>query len=378
MQKTKHHFVPQFYLRNFSEHEGSICLVNIPNVRAVQHASIRGQCYRQKFYGETDKLENVLAQFEAESAPVIRSVIQGQPVHRYSKVHSSLLDFLALQFLRTRAAVEMATRMASLFTTHLAQESLWSADKNASNRRVIVNPGVDLPLSCLPDYIQATADLDIRVLRVACAARFITSDSPVVAYNQWCEGITHEGVTGTASRGLQIFFPLSPRCLLMLFDESVYSVDGEKTREVVIAHPRDVYKLNRLQAVFAQENILFSEWSDSTQLLDLIPKIAEIRKDNQVQLGIATSETTEPESQAESELLHQYTQMPNVHLKLTFSELYRRAQKIPLGERSRFYRHRIPPLDDDEALENLGRIGTKRFVLKSTQNWLTEWGNIIP
>lgn len=378
MAKTNHHFVPQFYLRNFSSAPGSICLINITKEFAVQFASIRGQCYRKKFYGETDELENVLAAIEDDVAPLIRAVIQGMPVRRHSNAHVLLLNFIALQFLRTRAAAEQAARQASLLSTYLAKCSLGDEGEGKDDLRVITRPGVGLPLSTLSVYIQAIADLDLRILRVACDGRFIASDAPVVAYNQWCEGISYQGVTGAACRGLQLFFPLSPHCMLMLFDERVYSVGGEKAREITINRPRDVHKINHLQCVFAQENIFFSEWNDRHQLINLVPRITEIRSQHKPKLHVAAAETIDPESGTASELVHQYVQMPNVHLKLKFSELHRRAQDVPLHDRPRLYRHNHVFPDPDAMPKPSGIKQNERFRLRSVEEWRANWGNVIP
>jgi len=79
LTKTNHHFVPQFYLRNFSENGGSICLVNIEKMIEVEQASIKNQCYRRKFYGSDNKLEDAFAQFEDEVVPLIRGLTYVTP-----------------------------------------------------------------------------------------------------------------------------------------------------------------------------------------------------------------------------------------------------------------------------------------------------------
>ena len=53
-------------------------------------------------------------------------------------------------------------------------------------------------------------DLALKVLVNRSGTEFITSDAPVVLFNQWCQDIRGMGTTGLACHGLQIFLPLSP------------------------------------------------------------------------------------------------------------------------------------------------------------------------
>lgn len=47
---AEQHFVPQFYLRNFSEDKKRLHLANIARAKAILNASLRKQCARTKFY----------------------------------------------------------------------------------------------------------------------------------------------------------------------------------------------------------------------------------------------------------------------------------------------------------------------------------------
>src|SRR5690242_6913738 len=98
MPKTNHHFVPQFYLRNFSNGRASISLINIAKALAVPTATISGQCYRPKFYGETNELEDAFSDLEGAVAPLIRAIIDGNPLPQLNtSQHLCVFSFLAFQ-----------------------------------------------------------------------------------------------------------------------------------------------------------------------------------------------------------------------------------------------------------------------------------------
>jgi hypothetical protein len=371
MPKNNHHFVPQSYLRNFSIERDAICLINIKRAHAVPTARIAGQCSRWKFHGETDELEDALGDLEQAVAPIMRSIISGGPFPASgTDAHLYLLFFLATQRLRTHDAAERMAHQASLFVTYVAKETGRREGIDIGNARIIFNDEVAFALSAARDFYPMLNDLDSRILRISCNARFITSDNPVIFYNQWCEGINYTGVIGAASSGLQIFYPLAPNCMIMLFDPNVYDVIGQKSGEILLTNPSDINHLNRLQCVFAQENLLFSYWDDREHILASLKKCTHLRNLQEVTLNVAKELINDPESLTESELLHGFIPMPDTHLKIKFSRVHRQARQVPLSERSGKYRDISMPSGDiglPDDVEN--RLRSKRFVHKSTQTW---------
>ncbi|WP_461622080.1 DUF4238 domain-containing protein, partial [Bradyrhizobium sp. 23AC] len=77
--------------------------------------------------------------------------------------------------------------------------------------------------------------------------RFITSDHPVVFYNQYAEHRTIRSNTGLASKGLQIFYPISPYHIIILYDEAIYKIGAKKSTSVDVTSVSDVQQLNDLQ-----------------------------------------------------------------------------------------------------------------------------------
>lgn len=80
MSKRRQHYVPKFYLRAFQSAPRRIHLYHLTSRSAVEHASLRDQCYIHKFYGPSEEIEDGLAELEGVAAPVVRSICEsGEP-----------------------------------------------------------------------------------------------------------------------------------------------------------------------------------------------------------------------------------------------------------------------------------------------------------
>jgi two-component sensor histidine kinase len=100
-------------------------------------------------------------------------------------------------------------------------------------------------------------DLTMKVLINRTDVEFITSNNPVVLYNQ-CFEEADPGVggnVGLANTGLQIFLPLSARHLLVLYDRKAYKVGHKKSDHSDVSNRDDVRQFNDLQYLNCVENL---------------------------------------------------------------------------------------------------------------------------
>lgn len=85
----------------------------------------------------------------------------------------------------------------------------------------------EFTLSNVSNSIKRTFDLKVKLLINTTVTPFITSDHPVIRYNQFLEMRRHPGGNaGLAAKGLQVFLPLSPKHMLLFYDDWVYKVGG--------------------------------------------------------------------------------------------------------------------------------------------------------
>ena len=101
--KKKQHFVPKFYLRNFSNSDGKcIHLINFKSQKTILRAALKNQCYVDYFYGKDLAVETGLAGIEGMSAIVIKYMLSTMSVAApLSNEHIVLVSFVSIQLGRT-------------------------------------------------------------------------------------------------------------------------------------------------------------------------------------------------------------------------------------------------------------------------------------
>jgi len=108
-EKKNQHFIPKFYLRNFSCNNNGkqIGVFNVDNEIYVKSAKLKTQGSKNFFYGYDGLIENRLADIEGELAPIIKSIIDTKTLpQRDSKEHFFLLGFVILTNLRNPVKIE--------------------------------------------------------------------------------------------------------------------------------------------------------------------------------------------------------------------------------------------------------------------------------
>ena len=328
----RHHYVPKFYLRAFSRDRRRVNLYNLKNERFVFGASLRDQCYVPRFYGRDERVETVLARIEAVAAPLFSKMRDhGAIPGGGTPERDALVFFIGLQLARTTGAQAHSLRMSQLLTEV-------AFDGRAPERALTPKQSTQIMLSLAPRIATSLADLALTLVTSSSDATFATSDDPVFKYNTYCEGLLHAGVTGTQCKGLQLFFPISPTKLLLLYDAAVYRLvrAGQRT---AMASPQDVDQLNRLQLVGAAENVYFEDSTTGRLLGQAASAAVAIRNASRPRIVLAIDDADE-----NSELLHQFWPMPQLDLRLSFITLRPKAQAHPLTMRMRQVRSPYEPV----------------------------------
>jgi hypothetical protein len=359
MSKRKHHFVPRFYLKNFESEPRRIHMYNLERQRAFSNVSLRDQCYQYRFYGKTDEVENELMEVEGKMAPIIRETIERRilPLHG-SKEHYGLLAFAVLQALRTAAAADEVRTSSEQFTEAVFGPAVEFGGMAPEDVPSSIDDPVELMLGMMGDILTIASDLQMHLVCTGRHAHFITSDNPVFQYNFYCEGTKGKGTLGWGQHGFQVFVPLSPSTLLVVFDPRVYKLGSRRFSVTDPIPNNDVDTLNRMQLIGASENVYFSEWKTAAG-------VARLHKEAQSSRNHSGPKVLEyvDERDVNHSLLHSFHQMPNLKLQLSFMSIRRDARRVPFLSRSRGVRRPelSPPTDSGELLVNDGRDHV-RFV----------------
>lgn len=260
-ENKKHHFVPKFYLKNFSVDGKSINTHNITHHKSIPKAKLKTQCYRDYLYGKDNTIEKYLSQIEGSAAQTIRDAIDLKPPIAATPSHAHILIHIIIQQLRTTYAIDTTNEMLDKFAKHLAILKGMSPEDLEGINLELTEPGPFL-VTIASDQWHLATDLKYKILVAPEAIDFITSDNPVIYYNQMFEDFDNLGSgLGIASAGLQIFYPISPKTLIIFYDAKAYKIGNKKDKVVHIVNPNDVNEINKLQVVNASENIYIYDLS---------------------------------------------------------------------------------------------------------------------
>ena len=313
--KRRNHYVPQFYMRQFSSTGKAIHLVNTTSLKPVQNASIAHQCQQKNLWNSD--LEEAFQDFEADSKKVVY-----QKDGDYSQV--TLIDwyvFACAQYLR----LPRSSDPLKVITRQVVDDWLqWQLERNPELRDVdtsytLTGNSIEMQVSVLPDCLVAMQGLKAQVVDIE-SPGFILGDKPAVLYNQYCEQVEHHGHLGFNRTGIQLFMPLSPKEYLLLYDGQVY--DYVKSQRVT---DTDIEILNTLQIIQSESNIYFSNWADRERLLSHTRAVGR-------SFGYGWPRTSQC-SVCPDNIIHAAPLMPAIGLDLSFLRVKRKTTRLPYNKR---------------------------------------------
>lgn len=337
MNKRRQHYVPRFYLKNFSlENAKQINLYHIGTKKLYNNVSLREQCYKKNFYGIDN--ENYLAEMEKHFSIVIKYILLNYDLPFITNAHRYLMAFVAVQMSRTKKFADDLNSFIEKFNQLILlrnQEHFPNIDVTKI-KIGLKNPVLEtLPYSY--KILLSIEDLHCHLLFANNENQpFITSDSPVFVYNKYIEELK-SAKNGLLSEGVLIFVPLSSIVCLLLYDSSVYKVGKNNQSKTFNLSLDDIFQINSMQFINADQSLYFNSFYNSyyfTQISDKYykaresakPKVDEYQEDNNINKSIVIT----------------YHQMPNLNLNLSFLSIRRNAKRININERNLRFRKEMP------------------------------------
>ena len=351
LNNREHHYVPQFYLKSFSCLPKRIHLYNLNRNLAIKGVSIKNQCRRKHFYGENNEVEKSLADLENIIALSLKYILNNMKVPEKNGEHIPLYLFVALQLLRTKRSANKINQLIDIIHKKVLTLDSKFNDVDIEEYEFGYDTPSIMSLKLLPEMAEAIDDLDMHLVIIKNNRSFITSDNPVIRYNQYCEGIPDVGTNGGLSRGLQIFLPLSPKLLLILYDENIYKVSSKKLLMSNSATNNDIESLNLFQVISAEDNLYFSEWDEKDKIKKLVAQSESVDSLDDIQ----EKEYAEVGNEDKSRIIQTFELVPNMKLNLSFLKVRREASRIPNKSRIRQLRKRLPKKyyrDQDDERES--------------------------
>lgn len=261
-EKKNQHYIPKFYLRNFSYHSNDkqIGLYDIFNYFFFDKAKLKTQGSKNFYYGKDGKVEDFLCEHEGRFAKIIKDIIANQSLpKKLSNEHFELLSFLVFTDLRNPVRIESMKGMFSEMEKRLIE-----IDNNVDIGKFVPKmsheESIEMSFSMIPEIILNIADLDYKLLLNETSIPFISSDFPVIKYNQYLElKKWKQSKTGFGTIGLQIFIPLNHKLVLLFFDSTIYKVGTRKQKCVPIFQIDSINEINKLQFINCFRTIYFDE-----------------------------------------------------------------------------------------------------------------------
>lgn len=252
--KRRQHYVPKFYLRNFSKNKKSIGLYRFIEGKIIKGASIKDSFWKEYFYGEDASVENKLAEYEGKWNDIISSVIAREQLPDNEKELVLLRFFMLITSARTwKRGNQINKEVAVLIKKLLEVEEPTLFNTSMAERLSIriANPSL-LFINSAQQILPLMIDLKMDVLINKSAINYITSDNPTVFCNQlFLEKSLTRGY-GWGEHGIQFIVPISPKIAICMYDSKVY-----KMNKNIISSIDTINKLNELFMNNADESIVF-------------------------------------------------------------------------------------------------------------------------
>ena len=326
----ENHFVPQFYLRNFSSASSCTSLFNFAGQRFISKASIKHQCSRRNLYEYRSDLENDFAELESDVSSVLRKVEKdGNLPDAGSDDWITLLTFIVFQQLRTPGAAQLSDNLAE-YMGQLVMEgdsrfTEYESDIVKFKREHSVALTLSSAAEILPLALQLKAHLFVNITH----REFITSDDPVVLHNQYCEGIDYKGSRGWDCAGIQAFWPISPSKLVVLYDRDTYIIPGSGVSK--LSREADVAQLNSLQILNAKQNVYFAGRERADRLIAQCRELSGQRPSSRS--TFVESESMQSLSRNSGSLLHFFEELLPINLKVSKIRVNKQSARVPLDQR---------------------------------------------
>jgi hypothetical protein len=282
--KKNQHYIPKFYLKNFSyqNNKKQIGIFNLKSSFFYQRSKLKSQGSKNFFYGYDGVIEDWLSEIEGHLATFIRDINESlKPPKKHSEKHIELLAFINLTYLRNPVQIENIKASREQVKKRLLELDP-TVDVNKFIPEVSHESAIDTALSGVKDAIENTSDLAFKLLINKTSIPFISSDFPIVKYNQFLEERKWQhGKTGLGLMGLQIFVPINPELIIILYDSETYKVGTKKSDTLEITSRKDVDQFNSLQILNCIETVFFNEQINEHYIRGLYDKCKGLPRPNQ-------------------------------------------------------------------------------------------------
>lgn len=285
----KQHFVPQFYLENFTDSKNSIHAFDI--IKGESFSTTTENIAHQKYFydyepldqfiGKEQAIEKALAVFEGESATAFRKLVAGLKANDLSDLtkadYRQLADYIITQQQRTpesrikgtQLAIEMERQLrAKGASDDFIKESGLEADKYDPQFQQIyalLNSGVLGEIEDLCDRYWIFWSNQTK-------HNFYTSDHPVIGYLH-------------TEKAYEIYFPITPRYSVSILAKDQFPLMTDKHQKInALRDPENVkfYNIRMLEQCNRQ---IYNAENDFRLAKKIVKEIPSLRDPNRQRIA---------------------------------------------------------------------------------------------
>lgn len=332
--KENQHYVPKFYLRFFSfENNGKqIGIFNKDTGYYFRTAKLKTQGSKKYLYGKDGIVEDFLGDIENHLSPILKNIIETEELPKiFSVTQVDILTFLILMDLRNPVRKKQFAKSTELMKERILYKSKNPKEKiiqeieeyqkeNTSHQEQILKAN---------KRVGYCIDLNFKLIKNETKTPFISSDNPLIKYNQFMELRKYKfgSHNGYGTVGEQFMFPLNEKYLLLFYDTNIYKVGNKKEKTVVLNEEKDIDQLNLMQFLNSTKILYFNENISEYYLNKLKNKATKYRKPNEVYLNVYPKETNGSSDELEELLFIGITDL-KINLRLNKIKILGKANAI--------------------------------------------------
>ncbi|MCU7837707.1 MAG: DUF4238 domain-containing protein [gamma proteobacterium symbiont of Taylorina sp.] len=229
----KHHYVPQFILRNFSiGKKKRIFVLDKRNLKVftshTKDIAHENHFYKDDEFGFEVDTETKLADLESECAPIFSRIISEESIKNINEFDRALIClFTTVQLTRTNNTREFLASMNKAIADWARKSGI---DPNIDienfyeqTEKEIKESSIKILRSVPGDTAKHLLDKEMVLVKSPKREPFYISDHPVVMYNHYPR--QGRGNLGIGLKGIEIHFPISPRlCLMFICGETIEEI----------------------------------------------------------------------------------------------------------------------------------------------------------
>ena len=281
--KKNQHYIPKFYLRNFSfnGNKKQIGLFNINNSFFHETAKLKTQGSKNFYYGVDGIIEDGLAEIEGIISKTLKKIIEDKQVPKKdSQDYFNLLMFIVLTDLRNPVRIEGSKKMFQEMRDNILSIAP-DSDVDSLVPRMSHDEHIKMCLSQTPHLMEVIYDLDYKLIINETDIPFITSDFPILKYNRFLEEKKWVGTKAAFGNiGLKIFIVINHQISLVFFDSAIYKVGNKRDKMVRLDNNEDINQLNLLQITNCLDTVYFDEKVKKEYILNIFEKSKQFTKAN--------------------------------------------------------------------------------------------------